>query len=672
MGMKQAKQRIEKLKEEIRKHRYAYHVLDKQTLSPEALDSLKKELYDLEQQFPQLITLDSPTQRVGGKALKKFRKVKHRGLMHSLNDVFTEGDLQDWLRRLKSVLKEKSIIGFYCDPKMDGLAVELVYEKGIFIQGSTRGDGEYGEDITGNIKTIEAIPLKLRGSYPKDLVVRGEVFVTKRELARVNLLRKKKGEKQFANPRNMAAGALRQLDPKITASRNMSFYAYGTYGSRELFSTHSEEYKKLRSYGMPVNPEGKVVSGIADIIEFHKKLEKKRKALLYEVDGVVVTVNDGTVYDRAGVVGKAPRAAIAYKFAPQEVTTIVQDITVQIGRTGVLTPVATMTPVNVGGVTVTHATLHNYDQIKRLGLKIGDTVVVSRAGDVIPQITRVLKGMRSGKERSFRIPSVCPIDSSVIMRDGALHKCSNVQCGARNKEQLYHFVSRSALRIEGVGPRVIDRFLDEGLISDAADIFTLKEGDIEVLDGFGKKSAENTVREIAGSKKIPLARFLYSLGILHVGEETARVLAKQFPYAGGVYSVTKILTAYRSIPVDVLQQISDIGPVVAQSIYNWFHDDGHVALLKKLHATGIRVVHETARGSRKLNGKTFVLTGTLSSITREQAKERIREAGGSMSGSVSYRTDYVVAGKNPGTKLKNAREQNVTILTEREFLNILK
>ncbi|MEK7076607.1 MAG: NAD-dependent DNA ligase LigA, partial [Patescibacteria group bacterium] len=419
----------------------------------------------------------------------------------------------------------------------DGLAVELVYENGIFVRGSTRGDGLVGEDITQNLKTIEAIPLKFKVQsskfkVPKRLVVRGEVFLTKKEFERINRGQKKEGEKIYANPRNIAAGSLRQLDPKITASRKLDFYAYGIAGEGPDYlkacPTRTQENETLKKYGIKVNPHGKAASNLEEVIRFQEYWAKYRESLPYEIDGVVVSLNRKDLYERAGIIGKAPRGAVAYKFSPREATTIVEDIKIQVGRTGTLTPVANLKPIRVGGITITHASLHNMDEIERLGLKIGDTVVVSRAGDVIPQVTKVLSELRTGKEKKFAMPGVCPVDGSKVIRDGVAFRCSNPRCGARLRESLYHFVSRKAFNIEGLGPKIIDRFLDEGLIVDAADIFTLEEGDVAVLERFGEKSAQNIVGEVKEKSRVTLPRFIYALGIFHIGEETARLLADQF------------------------------------------------------------------------------------------------------------------------------------------------
>ena len=671
------KNRIEKLRKTINHHRYLYHVLDRQEISDEALDSLKKELFDLELQFPELVTPDSPTQRVGGEPLKEFKKVGHidnegRGArMNSLNDAFSEEDLKEWLERLKKVIGE-SIGDFYCDPKMDGLAIELMYDEGILTRASTRGDGSIGEDVTNNIKTVEAIPLKLESDkeiFPKRLVVRGEVFLAKGEFERINREQKKKGEKIYANPRNIAAGSVRQLNPKITAKRKLSFYAYGVPGSGDdylkKYPTHAREYELLRLWGIPTNPEGTVCRNIGEILSFYEKIKNKREKLPYEIDGIVVSANNSHLFQKAGVVGKAPRGGIAFKFTPTEAETIVEDIIVQVGRTGTLTPVAVLRPVNVGGVVVSRATLHNLDEIKRLDVKVGDTVIVGRAGDVIPDIRQVIKEMRTGKEKEFKMPRKCPICESPIeqVKGQVAFKCVNKNCPAIRREAIYHFVSRNAFDIDGIGPKIVDQLMEVGLIRDSADLFFLKKDDLLNLERFAEKSAQNTVEAIQSKKEVALDKFIYSLGIEHVGEETAFVLARRF----------KKLSSIKNAGLDELESIEDVGPVVARSIYDWFQKSYNLKLLEKFNKAGVRVLEEkTTKKSIKLANKKFVLTGSLKSMSRDNTKEKIRELGGDVSSSVSKETDYVVAGLEPGSKYDRAKKLGVKIISENEFLNLIK
>ncbi len=734
MDKQEAKKRIEKLRQEINRYRYAYHVLDKSLISDAALDSLKKELFDLEARYPEFITPDSPTQRVAGKPLEGFKKIRREIPMLSFNDAFSEQDMRDWLTRVENYLGYSIISGnlplrkvsrrlsgygserseeseterqaasrsqggttasfrkaslsepFYCELKIDGLAVELVYENGIFVQGSTRGDGLVGEDITQNLKTIEAIPLKLeiensKLKIPSRLVVRGEVFLNKKDFEKINKEAEKKGGKIFANPRNMAAGSVRQLNPKITASRKLDSFQYGIVTDFKL-QTHEEEHLLLKALGFKTNPHNQSVKSLEEVFKFRNYWgeEKNREKLPYEIDGIVTIINDSKIFKTAGVIGKAPRAAIAYKFSPKEATTIVENIKVQVGRTGALTPVAVLKPVELTGIKISHATLHNFDQIKRLGLKIGDTVIVSRAGDVIPQINKVLKELRTGKEKEFKALTHCPIDNSKIVVEGAIYRCSNPKCGAKNKRLLKHFVSRTAFDIRGLGGKILDRFLDEGLISDAADIFELEEGDIAVLKRFGEKSAKNIVREISEHKKISLPRFIYSLGILHVGEETALLLAKQFRIpclpAGrqnSEFRINDFIKQAQKWNLEDLQNIRDIGPKVAQSIYDWFREKKNIKFLEKLEKVGIKIENYKLQTTNyKLKGKTFVLTGSLEIMSRNEVKEKIRELGGDVSESVSKKTDYVVAGNEPGLKYEKAKQLGIKILTEKEFLIMIK
>ncbi len=687
ISLTEAKKRAEKLRGAIDKYRYEYHVLDKSSVSPEALDSLKKELFDLEARYPELVTLDSPTQRIGGKPLENFQKTRHETPMLSFNDAFSEDDMRGWLERLRNYLKKEVAEDFYCELKIDGLAIELEYEDGILVRGSTRGDGIIGEDVTSNLKTIEAIPLKLKipsaswrtkFQIPKRLVVRGEVFLATKEFERINRELENKDEKTYANPRNLAAGSIRQLDPKITAERKLDSFAYAIVTDAGQ-KKHHEEHEILRGLGFKTNEHNKLAYSTQEVFKFRDYWEKHRGGLGYEIDGVVVAVDDNNVFQQAGVVGKAPRAAMAYKFSPKEATTKVLGIRVQVGRTGVLTPVAELQPVLVGGVTVSNSTLHNYDEIGRLGLKIGDTVVITRAGDVIPKITKVLKELRTGKEKSFQMPKKCPIDGSEVVIEGALYRCSNTQCGARVRELLYHFVSRGAFDIRGLGSKIVDRFLDEGLIADAADIFNLKESDINVLERFGEKSAENIVSEIAEKKKISLRRFIYALGILHVGEETARLFAKQIigkiPSASwrtnSQIPISEILHVAQNFSLDELMEISDIGPKVAESIYNWFHEKRNVDFLKRLEKAGVEIVLRQVEGEAlRLQGKIFVFTGGLSGMSRNEAKEKVRTLGGEVSESISKKIDYVVAGDEAGSKYDKAVKLGVKVINEQEFLRM--
>lgn len=677
MDRKQAAGRLEKLRALIDEQRYLVHVENREDLSEGALDSLKHELTELETEYPDLITPDSPSQRVAGGVLTGFTKVQHvdeRGKpfpLQSLADVFSEGELEEWHARLVGTLKQEKF-ELYCDPKMDGLAVELTYENGIFVRGSTRGDGEVGEDVTENLRTIEAIPLKLRGGSPPTLIVRGEAYMTKRAFRALNEAQEAAGQQPFANPRNAAAGSLRQLDTKVSSSRKLSFYAYGLGMSRAAQrATHSENLEMVRTYGIPTNPAGRLVSSLKEAETYHRDLEKKREKLPYEIDGTVVRVNGTDAFIDAGIVGKGPRGAVAYKFPALEATTVLEDIVVQVGRTGVLTPVAHLAPVAVGGVTVSRATLHNADEIERLGLLIGDTVVLQRAGDVIPKVLRVLSELRTGREYPFVMPETCPVDGSPVVRDGVMYRCSNPVCGAQVREQLQHAVSRGALDLRGVGPKILDRLFDEGLVEDIADLFELSAGDLAGVERMGEKSVEKIIAEIAEKRTVQLDRFLVALGIRHVGEETSRTLAMWIAKKNPAPTVMEVGEVIARAPVEELEKIDDVGGIVAESISSFFRREQTPHLLERLARIGVTVTTDRLPQSGPFSGQTFVVTGTLEGMSREEAEQAIRARGGSASGSVSRSTNYLVAGEKAGSKLAKATELGVTVLDEAAFLKLL-
>ncbi|MCX6719975.1 MAG: NAD-dependent DNA ligase LigA [Candidatus Staskawiczbacteria bacterium] len=668
MDKKEAKNRIEKLRDLINHHRYLYHVLDKQEISDSALDSLKKELYDLEQEFPDLITQDSPTQRIGGKPLKAFKKFKHSQKMLSFNDAFSKEDMEDWQARFLKLLleNEKNKINYYCELKIDGLAIELIYENGFLKTGSTRGDGMVGEDITENLKTVEAIPLTIKEK--REIIIRGEVFVTKKEFERMNNEQKEKGLAVYANPRNIAAGSVRQLDPKITASRKLDSFAY------ELITdlgqkNHEDKHKILKELGFKTNKHNKYCKNLDEVLYFREHWIKEREKLDYEIDGVVVLVNNNEIFEKLGVVGKAPRAGIAFKFPQAQSTTKVLDIKVQVGRTGAMTPVAVLEPVQVTGITITRATLHNEDEIRRLRLKIGDTVIVGRAGDVIPEVVKVLPELRTGHEKTFKMPEKCPSCGTkleVLVRrslgEGGLLRCINSKCPAKNRRNFYHFASRTAFNFDGLGPKIIDRLLDEGIVNDPSDLFDLNEKDVAGLERFAEKSAENLIKSIQDRREIPLAKFIYALGIRNVGEETAIDLAKHF---GNLKQI-------KEAKLEDFEKILDIGPVVAKSIFEWFAEKDNVKFLDKLESK-LKITNPKPKpGSHKLKGKTFVLTGSLEKMSRDEARAKIREFGGDVSESVSSKTDYVIVGSEPGSKAEKAKKLGVKILIESEFLKLIK
>lgn len=682
LSKKEAKERIEKLKKEINYHRYLYHVLDQQEISEAALDSLKHELDEWERKFPEFITPDSPTQRVGGQPLDKFKKIRHTEPMLSLNDTFSEEEVIEWEKRIKKLLVASDKLDYFAEIKMDGLAVSLIYRNGIFVEGSTRGNGLIGEEITHNLKTIEAIPLKLeigkldkevQAQALKEIEIRGEVFMSKKALNDLNKQQEKRGEQLFANPRNAAAGSLRQLDPKVTADRNLDFYAYGLVTDLGQ-KTHQESHQLVKVLGLKDNPHNQACKNLTEVFVYYKKIEGIRSKLPYEIDGTVINVNDNRVFKKLGVVGKAPRAAIAYKFPGLEATTKVNNIIVQVGRTGKLTPVAVLEPVNLSGVTISRATLHNQDEIKRLDVRIGDTVIIQRAGDVIPDIVKVLPALRTGQEKKFQLPKKCPIcDSTVLRKEGEVdYYCSNKKCFALQLKNLYHFVSKKAFDIEHLGPKIIDQLVNVGLIKDAADIFSLIIGDLESLDRFAEKSAQNLIEAINQVKKINLARFIYALGIRHVGEENAQLLGQKFQTHGLKLKIEDIIKQTKNWTTKDLENINDIGPVVGQSIIEWFHDEKNIKLLEKFAKAGIELEVSKVEVNKKLENKTFVLTGTLVSLTRDQAKDKIRLLGGKTSSSVSKETDFVVAGEEAGSKLDKAEKLGIKIINEQEFLKMIK
>jgi len=659
MTKAEAKKRIAKLRKVINQHSYLYHVLDKPDISDAAFDSLKHELYKLEQEYPDLITSDSPTQRVSGRALDKFVKVKHKKRMLSLEDVFYKEEFQAWQERIQKLVPHQKL-DYFAELKIDGFAITLVYKNGIFIQGATRGDGLIGEDVTQNLKTINSIPLRLFTTKKGKIEIRGEVYMTKKAFVKVNQERQRKGLPLYANPRNTAAGSIRQLDPKIAAARQLDFLAYDLITNLGQ-KTHQEEHQIAQSLGFKVD-QGQYCSNLDEVIKFRQKINRIREKLPYQIDGIVISLNNNELFKKLGVVGKAPRGAIAFKFPAKEATSLIENIVVQVGRTGALTPVAYLKPVRIGGTLVTRATLHNEDEIKRLNVKIGDTVIVQRAGDVIPDVVKVIKKLRTGKEKKFQMPKKCPVCGSKVIRPKgeAVHRCTNKKCGAQQKKQLIHFASRKAFDIKGLGPKIVAQLMDEGLVTKAADFFSLKQGDLVPLERFAEKSTANLIESIVRSKKISLAKFIYALGIRHVGEETAISLADHFGSLGKL----------KKTSLEELSRVKDIGQIVAQSIFKWFNNKNNQRFLDKLIKAGLKII-EIKTVKRKFLGQTFILTGQLDKFTREQAKAKIRELGGDISSSVSKETDFVMVGKEPGLKYNKAKKLGIKIIKEKEFLRML-
>ena len=665
MNKQQAKNRIDKLKKEINHHRYLYHVLDRQEISDAALDSLKHELYELEQKYPKFITSDSPTQRIGGKPLSKFTKIKHKVPQWSFNDAFEKEEIVDFDKRVKKILMLETgkKIDYNCELKIDGLHIVLTYKNGILLTGATRGNGKIGEDVTQNIKTIESIPLKIKQNI--DIIVEGEVFMSKTVFEELNRSRKKKGEPLFANPRNAAAGAIRQLDPKVVKERKLDCFIYDLsyFRSSEFLDSQSDELEFLRELGFKVSNQYKLCQNVNDIFNFWQHWVNNKESKNYWIDGVVVKVNKRDYQEKIGYTGKAPRWAIAYKFPAEQTTTIIEDVQVQIGRTGALTPVAHLKPVRVAGSTVSRATLHNQDEIDRLDVRVGDTVVIQKAGDIIPEIVSVVKGLRKGDEKKYYIPKKCPYCKTKILRpEGEVaYYCPNKNCFQMELRKLSHFVSKKAFDIDGFGPNKIKQLADEGIISNFSDIFELKKGDLEPLERFAERSTDNLIDSIEKSKEITLGRFIYALGIRHVGDEMAHELSEQL----------ESIKRFKEITKEELESIEGIGPKVAQSIFEYFQNYESLQMVEELFCRGVKIKHEI-KIKKKLDRLSFVVTGSLESMGRDSAKERIRNLGGNVHSSVSKNTNYVIAGKKAGSKLKKAEKLKIKILDESEFLKLIK
>ena len=662
--------RVEELRQQINYHNYRYYVLDDPEIPDSEYDRLMRELQELEAKYPELITPDSPTQRVGAEPLKEFGEVRHKVPMLSLANAFSDEELREFDARVRKLLGTEKPIDYAAEPKLDGLAVSLRYEAGVLVQGATRGDGYRGEDVTANVRTIDSIPLRLLGNrWPKVLEVRGEVFMSKKGFEELNRRARKKGEKTFANPRNAAAGSLRQLDPRVTASRPLVFFAYGwgELSVKQLAPTHSESMYRLRDFGLPISPELKVLEGVEACLEYHKAMLEKREQLDYDIDGVVFKVDRLDWQERLGYVSRAPRWAIAHKFPAEEALTVVRDVEWQVGRTGAVTPVARLEPVEVGGVTVKNATLHNMDEIEKKDIRIGDTVYVRRAGDVIPEIVRVLLDRRPPDAKKIRLPKKCPVcGSEVIKPEGeAIARCTGgLFCPAQRKESIKHFASRRAMDIEGLGDKLVEQLVDKGLVQDPADLYSLTKEQLVGLERMGEKSAQNLLDALERSKETTLARFLYAIGIREVGEATAQTLARHF---GSLQAIEKASE-------EELQQVPDIGPVVAAYIASFFRQPHNQEVIRKLIEAGVHwPEEETAPKPEELplHGKTFVLTGALSR-PREEVKERLQELGARVSGSVSKKTDYVVVGENPGSKYDRAKALGVTVLDEAGLEKLLE
>ena len=698
------------MRREIDKFRYEYHVLDRPEVSDDIFDSLMRELREYEQEYPEFRSPDSPSQRIGGEPLKKFKKVRHVHRQWSLDDAFTFSEVKKWEEKILRILEKKSShptsilpsgrgggLEYCAEIKIDGLKIILTYKKGFLVQAATRGDGVIGENVTEQVKTIQSVPLKL--TNPIDLTVVGEAWMKKSDLEKTNKAREKAGLSAFANSRNAAAGSIRQLDPKITAKRKLDSYIYdideitpppppplikgGKIGG---VKTQIEELELLEKLGFKVNQNYKLCKSLDEVQDVFEYWADKKGKQEYGIDGIVIKINSNELQKELGYTGKSPRWAVAYKFVPEKVTTVVEEIKVQVGRTGALTPVAHLRPVLVAGSTVSRATLHNEDEIKRLDVRIGDTVVIHKAGDVIPEVVEVLKNLRTGKEKKFHMPTRCPICGGPVKREviqsptfssrrgtrrdssksdfSAAHYCQNNKCFAIEKENIIHFVSRKGFDIEGLGEKIVEQLMNEGLVSNFADIFELKTGDLEPLERFAEKSADNLVKAIEKAKKIEFLKFLYALGIRHVGEETAHLVTQNMKHVTQekVQNISDIISFFPRISPEDWLNIKGIGEKSAESLVEWFNNGENIKLLKKMKDLGVEVeIPKVKIVDLKLQDRSFVLTGELKTMTRDEAKEKIRALGGDISSSVSKNTSYVIVGKNPGSKYDKARELRVKV-----------
>lgn len=671
MNHAQATKRVDKLKELLNEYRYEYYVLDSPTVEDSVYDSLNVELRELEAKFPDLITKDSPTQRVGAEPMNKFQSYPHQTPMLSLNDVFSFEEVDAWENRVRKLVGADFKDEYYAEIKMDGLAASIIYEGGLLVRGLTRGDGRSGEDVTSNLRTIDTVPLKLRKdpSVPDEVYtgrfeVRGEVLMYKKVFEELNLKREEAGKPLFANPRNTAAGTIRQLDPKLVAERKLSFHVYAVATEVPGLATHGDEHELAAKLGFKVEPHSKVLQSTKQVEDFLGEWEEKRKELPYGTDGVVVSVNGRRDYFRLGVVGRAPRGSIAYKFPAEQATTKIKDIKVSIGRTGAATPFAVLEAVKIAGSTVQMATLHNANEVARKDVRIGDTVVVQKAGDIIPEVVRSLPELRDGRERVFQMPTDCPVCGEPLSKEPqeAVWRCNNFDCPALERGRIIHFASKAAFDIEGVGEKNVDALLDAGLIKDASDLFTIKAEDVERLERFAEISANKLVSSIQSKKRITLDRFIYALGIRHVGQQTAFDIANQF---GSIDNLKKAT-------FEELQEVEGIGDVVAKSSYEWLNSSRHIEFLNKLVERGV-VPSEIKKVEGPLSGKNFVITGTLSSWSREEAGEKIASLGGKLQNTVTKDTNFVVVGDAPGSsKIAKAEKLGLQVIDEDKLLSMLK
>jgi len=663
---KDLEKKIGSLREKIRHHEYLYYVLDQPEISDAEFDKLMQQLKDLEAEHPELITADSPTQRVGGKPREGFVKVAHSSPMLSLDNTYNEDELRDWERRVHELSGRKDV-DYVCELKLDGMSLALIYEDGALVRGITRGDGSVGEDVTLNVRTVRSVPLSIpkeklkKAGIPSDFEVRGELLMPLAAFKRMNDDRESKGLAVFANPRNATAGTVRQLESRVTAERRLDYFSYMLLqNGRTYFDRHSKTLDALDASGFKVNQHRKLVHDIDEAWSFIRQWEEKRESLPYEIDGIVIKVDRTSLQDELGFTGKAPRWAIAYKYAARAGITKLEDIRVQVGRTGKLTPVAMLAPVLIGGTTVRNATLHNMDEIERLGVKIGDWVQVERGGDVIPKVAKVIEDKEHPRgTRTFEMPGKCPVCGTKVVRtEGEVdYRCVNANCPAKLRETILHFASRGVMNIDGVGDALVNQLTERELVKNVADIYKLTKADLLSLERMGDKSAQNILDEIENSKKLPLERVIYGLGIRMVGERTAQFLAEHFGS----------MEALENAGVEELQNVNEVGPRIAESIVEFFSIAANRKLVERLREAGLRLTSQKKQRGTKLAGKTFVLTGTLAHFTRDEAKKMIEDAGGKVTGSVSKKTDYVVAGADAGSKLDKAKELGVAVIDEKEL-----
>ncbi|PWK49210.1 NAD-dependent DNA ligase LigA [Pleionea mediterranea] len=662
-------QRISELRDQINDHNYAYYVLDDPSIPDAEFDRLLKELQQIEQQHPDLITADSPTQRVGAKSDTAFNEVAHEIPMLSLDNVFSDEELSAFEKRISERLVAAEKINFVCEPKLDGLAVSILYENGQLVRAATRGDGQVGEDITQNIRTIKSVPLMLRGDFPDRVEVRGEVFMLKRSFDQLNQVAKDNNEKVFVNPRNAAAGSLRQLDPSITAKRNLSIYIYslGLAQGVQLADSHFQRLQQIKQWGLPVCPEVRQLTGTDGCLEYYKDIGERRQQLPYEIDGVVYKVDSIEKQQQLGFVARAPRWAIAHKFPAQEEMTVLEKVEFQVGRTGAITPVARLTPVFVGGVTVSNATLHNMDEINRLGVYQGDTVIIRRAGDVIPQVVSVIKDRRPEDAQPIDMIRQCPVCGSPVEReqDQAIYRCTGgLFCGAQRKEAIKHFASRKAMNIDGLGDKLVEQFCDLNMVESLSDLYRLTVEQVSSIERMGEKSSENLINALEKSKQTTLGKFVYALGIREVGEVTALTLANELQTIDNIIAIKE----------DELLELPDIGPVVAHHIVSFFANDTNLKVINELIELGVNwpAIEKKSASEQPLQGQTIVLTGSFETMSRSVAKEKLMAMGAKVSGSVSAKTSIVFAGPGAGSKLKKAQELGVTVKDEDELLSLIK